>query len=120
MSESHVRAFPSSATVGKEEVRVVKLDSLLGQLLNPFEHAFLKIDVQGYEKNVLLGATETLKRTDAIELELSLIKLYEGGILMKEMVDYLATLGFRLASLDSIFYDNVTGELLQADGIFIK
>ena len=112
--------MPASAIVGEEKVRIAQLDSLSDKLFNPSERICLKIDVQGYEKHVLQGAQETLRRTCMIELELSLVPMYEGGTLMDEMLDCLIGMGFKLASLDTVFLDPKTGIVLQADGIFIK
>ena len=119
MSETHARAVSNSNYIGSENVRISRLDSL-NTLIDPYERLYLKVDVQGYEKNVLLGAAEILKRTYAIELELSLSSMYKGGALMNEMLEHLYDMGFKMASLKPIFFDPETGIVLQADGIFIK
>lgn len=119
MTKAHIQAEPASDIVGKEKVEVARLDSLLSKF-NGSNSLYLKIDVQGYEIHVLQGAAETLKRTNVIEVELSLIPLYQGGLLMDEMLDCLAQMGFRLVSLEPVFFDPKTGYMLQADGIFIK
>lgn len=120
ITEAHVQAIPISVTVGKEEVKIAKLDSLSDKLLKPNDRICLKIDVQGYEKYVLQGAKNVLKQTCVIEVELSLAKMYEGGMLMNEMLEYLSGLGFELVSLEPVFMDPQTGAMLQADGIFVK
>jgi len=120
ISEAHLRAMPSSLTVRKEKVGIVRLDSLLGKMFGRNENIYLKIDVQGFERHVLEGARETLKQTRAIELELSLVPMYEGGAGMNEMLDYLTGIGFDLASLEPVFFDPKTGNLLQTDGIFVR
>lgn len=119
ISKSHLAAMPSSVTVSKEKVKMVRLDSC-SALFGRNENIYLKIDVQGFEKHVLEGATETLKQTRAIELELSLVPMYEGGCLWAEMLDYLSDLGFAIASVEPVFFDPRTGKLLQIDGIFVR
>jgi FkbM family methyltransferase len=56
--------------------RVVRtLDAVVGEK----KIDFLKIDVQGYELQVLRGARRVLQQTDVILLELSLIDVNEGA-----------------------------------------
>lgn len=120
ISELHTKAMPASAYMGKEKVRVARLDSALKAILDTSDRVYLKADVQGYEKHVLLGAVETLKQTAAIEIELSMARMYEQAPLYHEMINYLEGLGFGLVSIEGVFTDPNTGYLLQADGIFVK
>lgn len=120
ISKAHLTAMPSSVTVRKEKVKIVRLDSLLGKLFKRNENIYLKIDVQGFERHVLEGARETLKQTRAIELELSLVPMYEGGPVLAEMLDYLSDLDFVMASIEPVFSDPKTGNVLQVDGIFVR
>ena len=55
---------------------------------------FLKIDAQGYEAEVLAGAAGLLERLAGIQLEMSLVPLYEGERAFRAMLDELAALGF--------------------------
>jgi FkbM family methyltransferase len=58
---------------------------------------FMRLDMQGYEIEALKGAECTLKRTSAIQLEVSHIQLYQGAPLYAEVKDWMARLGFRPA-----------------------
>lgn len=115
MLDTHVKNCPSSAYVGTEKVNVTRLDSI-GYTGN----IYLKIDTQGYEMKVLTGAYRTLPYIQAIELEMSLVPLYEGEILFREMYDYLDSMGFGLVSVYPGFSSPTTGYLLQFDAIFSK
>ena len=119
--EAHVSAAPSSRYVSSEIVPIIRLDRVEHELIG-FERggAFLKIDVQGFEKNVLVGAESVLRHIRGVRLELSLVQLYEGQELLFSMVEYLENLGFELWSLLPGFVDKRTGRELQADGIFFK
>jgi hypothetical protein len=46
--------------------------------------------------------------------------LYEGEILLTEMIGYLSHKGYALMSLEHGFTDPTTGQLLQVDGIFFR
>lgn len=57
---------------------------------------FLVIDVQGYEMEVLKGATNTLNSIDYIICEFWLNDAYEGVPCVTEILDYLSKFGFTL------------------------
>jgi len=80
----------------------------------------MKIDVQGFEKNVLDGATKSLDSIKIIQLEMSIIPLYENEMLFVDMINYLKDRGFELFSLENGYFDSTTGKLLQVDGTFEK
>ena len=80
----------------------------------------LKIDVQGFEKKVLAGAEASLQKIKIIQLEMSLVPLYQNEWLFHEVLEYLTQKGFQLYSLENGFFNKETGQLLQADGIFIN
>ena len=121
MLPSHRDALPEANYIGTEEAPIYRLDSLAPTLLRPSDVAFLKIDVQGYEKQVLAGGKSTVKdRCVGLQLELSLLPLYEGGMLIREALDLVYSLGFTLTGLLPGFTDLRNGRMLQADGIFFR
>jgi hypothetical protein len=81
---------------------------------------FLKIDTQGYELPVLEGATRTLKRCVGVQAEMSLLPLYQGQVLFREIIGWLEQREFELWSLLPGFSDPATGRLLQVDGVFFR
>jgi len=118
MTDVHLNAMPSSASVSKEKIKVRVLNSFLGKEIKSDERIYLKLDVQGFEMFVLKGADKILDQVEAIEIELSLAPLYQGGPLFLEMIKHLETLGFMVVSLSHVFSDPNTDQLLQIDGIF--
>ena len=120
ISEIHISAMSSSGYVDLEKVRVARLDSLKSNMIKRDAVIYLKVDVQGFEKQVLDGARETLKQTRVIELELSLAPMYIGGAEFMEMIKYLTQLEFKMVSIEPVFTDPNTGQILQVDGIFVK
>ena len=119
--DSHVNAASNSAYIGSEKVELNRLDTVARDYLNKDRNsAFLKIDVQGFEKQVIEGATNILPRIKGIQTEMSLIPLYQGQLLYKETIELLDKLGYELYSVIPGFADPQTGRLLQMDGIFFK
>lgn len=117
---AHVSAAPSSAYVGEEEVRVARLDSVIDDYCLPDDRCFLKLDVQGFERDVLEGAEDSLKRCVGLQAEMAVTPLYEGETLFSEMVEYLDSLGYCLMSIDGVFEDEQTGQYAQLEGVFYR
>jgi FkbM family methyltransferase len=120
MLESHRSAAPESAYQGKEVVQIKTLDAVAGKYLKDACVTFLKIDTQGFEWQVLDGARDTLPHIKGILVELSLVPLYEGQHLWREVIDRLEAEGFTLWSFKPVFSDQVVGRTLQIDGVFFR
>ena len=119
MLEVHEQVAPESKFVGTEEVMLLTLATALA------DHGigarpYLKIDAQGYEKQILESGGDALAKVAGVQLEMSLVPLYEGEAVMTEMIEYLRTLGFTLMSLEPGYADPKTGRLLQVDGVFFR
>jgi hypothetical protein len=68
----------------------------------------------------LAGATGILASFVGIELELSLVPLYEGQLLYDVMIDKLRGLGFELFAVFPGYVAETTGRTLQFDGVFVR
>ena len=120
MRSEHVDAAPESAYVRSQAVRIERLDQLARSLVGPDRRLMIKVDTQGYELEVLAGASGLLPQTSALQLELSLVPLYEGAPTFVDAIDYMKSRGFELFSIAPGFKDRRTGRLLQMDGIFLR
>jgi FkbM family methyltransferase len=121
MHDTHLRSEPKSAYIATESAPVCKLDTIASDYLRQEDTSvFLKIDVQGYESQVLAGASRTLPGIKGIQLELSLVPLYEGEPLFQEMLNLLDKLGYELNAVIPGFTEKQSGRLLQMDGIFFR
>jgi FkbM family methyltransferase len=120
MLEAHLRAAPQSQYVGTVAVPMARLDELSLPLL-PLQGALmLKIDTQGYEREVLEGAAGILDRVVVLQVELSLVRLYQGAPTLAEMLVFMERLGFELFNVAPGFREKTSGRLLQADGFFVR
>lgn len=81
-TQDYVSGYAGARTARTETIQLSTLDSL--DL--PYRRPFLKIDTQGYDLRVLAGATELLKRVVGVQLEMSVLPIYEG------MPDYIESL----------------------------
>jgi len=120
MLDAHRSAAPDSAYKGQESAPIETLDAATPQYLKYSHAPFLKIDTQGFEWQVLDGARDTLPHIKGILVELSLVPLYEGQHLWREMIDRLEAEGFTLWAFEPVFSDNASGRALQVDGVFYR
>lgn len=111
------KIFPGTHEIGTHEVQVMPLDHVLsGQDLSA--PALLKIDVQGYERQVLEGCASLLNCFDWIFVELSFIELYSGQALAPEVIAMLSESSFDLISVYSGNGAYRDGKMIQGDFLF--
>ncbi|MDQ7250231.1 FkbM family methyltransferase [Dongia sedimenti] len=122
MRDEHVRASPGSGPARDIKVTTRMLDDLLPAIdISSDEPLFLKIDTQGSEKQVLKGASRTIaQHVDGIQVEMSLVPLYDGQPLAAEIHAMLEGLGFVLWDMIPGTRDRSTHRLLQYDGVYFK
>jgi FkbM family methyltransferase len=118
--ERHLEREPQARAVNCVTVPVQRLDTVAGVYLPGSSRQFLKIDVQGYEPQVLAGAVELLPKLAGLQLELSLSPLYEGERGFREMIDLVEREGFTLHDLNPCYSDPITGRTYQVDALFFR
>ena len=79
--------------------------------------AIMKIDVQGFELEVLRGSSELLDLFEVILVECSYVELYKGQPLAREVISWLAGRGFALRGVFNQHVDHARGPI-QADFMF--
>jgi FkbM family methyltransferase len=103
----------------KESVQTFRLDQVLLPFIKPEDRLFLKIDVQGYEEQVIAGAQGILENVFGMQIELSLCPQYEGQSLYRSFLDLLKEAGYDLWSIDPVLVEE-SGRMLQCDAVFYK
>lgn len=106
----------NSQTQRQEETRqTARLDTLLdGQTID-----FLKLDVQGFELEVLAGAPKTLETAQAVLLEVSLIAINDGAPVMSEVVAFMKARGFEVMDILEIHHRPLDKATNQVDLLFV-
>jgi hypothetical protein len=120
MHDKHRDAAPASAYVGSEIVDVRRLDHAAKDAVDGSRHPFLKVDAQGYERQVIEGASGIVGQLTGVQLEMSLVTLYEGGATFMELLEGMQQAGFAPFALLPGFTDLRSGRLLQVDGLFFR
>ncbi len=88
--------IPSTSDETLEEVSISTLNDIFK--FGDMGPTVLKLDVQGFETEVLKGANEILKKVNYIIIEMSFIPMYDGEVLFSEMNDFLGRLGFEVVA----------------------
>jgi len=111
-----VSTFPGTDLSHVESVAVKCLDTTLdvASLKTPL---LLKVDVQGFELDVLRGASDVLKTCRQVIVECSFVEFYSGQALFGDVYAYLAACGLHLVAA-SCTTRSEDGAWLQADVLF--
>ncbi len=113
------------AATAVERVEVVemrRLDSIIGEVLEGVEapRIFLKLDTQGYDLNVLQGATDFIGQVLALQSEISLLPIYDGMPNYLQSLGYFNALGFDLTGLFTIMKDQQMLRVIEYDCVLIR
>ena len=103
------------------QVDYTTLDDAVEEYSMPLlDDVVLKLDVQGYEERVLLGALETLKKVSWIQAEVMFDQLYSGQASLHDLLDILEPLGFRYAGNAEQAANPFTKAYMYADMLFVR
>lgn len=100
------------------EVEMRTLDSFMASGESEMPQ-LIKADVQGYELEVLRGASRALAAADAVLLEVSFRELYEGQPLAHDVIGHLGERSFAVADICS-YSQAADGTLVQSDILFVR
>jgi len=114
MGATHLETFPSSATVSQQTISISTIDKQLEILGIRPQELLLKLDVQGFEAEVLKGASQSLSKIPLCYIEVSITPLYEGEITFLPILMELSKYGHEVVD---VFRGIKTkkGQLLQLD-----
>ncbi len=119
MLPAHRDADPQSAYVGSELVPLQSLDDVIDTRWGDGARLALKLDVQGYEDEVLRGCTRHMRSIELICTEMSLSPLYHGAKSFSALFTELEARGFRCVGIVPGFTDPRTSAMLQVDATFV-
>ena len=99
------------------KISVKRLDKLPG--LNNIERpSILKLDVQGFELEVLKGSNEILNFIDYIITEVSFVEIYENQVMENKLVDFIQSKSFKLEAKCNL--SKIGNQFFQEDVLFTK
>jgi FkbM family methyltransferase len=119
MTDLHKEAFPFTARSTEEQVEVRRLDDAIADM-DVRDGILLKIDVQGFERSVILGGQRLVARARLIIVETSFQPLYEGQPLFADIYELLTRTGLRYVGNWEQLKSLADGSVLQADAMFVR
>ena len=112
-------------TLKTRVLRTTTLDNL-ARLKHVPPPDFLKIDTQGTELQILVGARTMLKKVSLVEIEVEFEPIYRGQSLFHHVNDFMLKAGFQLLYLNRVFagqrgFSGATrGQLIFGDALYVK
>ncbi len=83
-----------------EPVPLQRLDSVFEEVVaDPAARVFLKSDTQGYDLHVIRGAARCLHRIAALQVEVSIRRVYKGAPTYLEVLSELSGHGFEITGM---------------------
>ncbi len=122
IKDSYVAHNPKSKIVRSERVPLHRIDEIAQQYIDFNQNdILLKIDTQGFEKQVLDGAQGILPKLQGIKIEIPLYPIYEGtNFSFYEITDFMKENGFQPYSFQVEGVDLHTGRVNTIDGLFFR
>ncbi len=106
------------SVVGSVEVPIQPLDKIFASAIDGCQHIHLKIDTQGFERQVIQGALDSLASISLVQMELALVRNYVGETLAEDMIALMRHHDFEpWWTLDG-YRNPVTLQLFQIDVFF--
>jgi FkbM family methyltransferase len=119
MTDLHRNAFAWTAQTAPVTVKMRRLDSFWDEI-ELQRQVLVKIDVQGSEDQVLLGAERVIGEAKYVIVETSFEPLYEGQASFERVYDIMIGYGFRYAGNMDQLASPIDGRILQADALFVR
>ncbi|MCH7772311.1 MAG: FkbM family methyltransferase [Bacteroidetes bacterium] len=119
MKELHKKSFPKTMHSFNEVIQIRDLDGVNDEI-NWIQKTLMKIDVQGFELNMLKGAISSLNNIDVIIVETSFVELYENQPLFDDIYSFLVKRNFSYQGNFDQLKDPNSSCILQADAIFTR
>ena len=121
MTPDFLSIAPDQAIITEEFVEVLTLDDFYSTNNLDAKRIFLKIDVQGFEMNVLKGAETLLnKNIVGLKIETSIVKQYVDEVDIFDVLPFLLERDFAVHSIVPGWRNPITSELLQIDIYLFK
>lgn len=108
----------NQASCKERKIHCKTLDFVCGEknLQAPY---LIKLDIQGMEREALMGGSETLKSTQALIMEISLIECINYSGRFDEVIQFLSERGFVVYDLFGHNYRPYDQALAQVDILFV-
>jgi FkbM family methyltransferase len=107
--------------VAQQEVEVRRLDEVLADLPQQLSHCrlFLKLDTQGWDLEVLAGASRVIPQILAVQSEISVKPLYMESPSYFDAIEQMNKMGFELSGMFAVARDHAL-RVIEFDCVAIR
>lgn len=115
-----LETLPKTRVTETVSTPIARLDALWEEYYSQGSRVFLKVDTQGFERQVLEGASGCLEKIVGVQLELSLLPLYEGEETYLTYLQDLHLWGFEPFMMWENYFSQKHGRQMQMDVVFMR
>lgn len=119
MADAHVTEFPHTAKTSETKVEIRRLDSVV-PTLDLYDPLLVKVDVQGFESQVIEGGRETLKRASVVIMEVNFEEFYKGQPSFDDLYKELHDLGLSFCGVIEQTHSSRNDRPLFCDALFVR
>lgn len=116
-SSVHSEYYQTEAVTKTRQLQ--SLDDVLQEREWPLPD-LIKLDTQGYEIEILKGASKAIANAEAILMEVSFLEIYKGAPLFKDVVRQMSDWNFQAYDICTLMRRPFDQALYQADVLFVK
>ena len=120
LTEDATEKFASVRPTGSEVVPMTTLADKIPRYANTNDAIFVKSDTQGYEAQVLNGLGDAVDRVVGLQLELSLVPIYEGQPDYLTVLNRVGGLGFTPHLVIPGYYSRQHGQMIEFDVVCFR
>jgi FkbM family methyltransferase len=109
-------------TMGTETIQVRRLDSLFAEVTAGLSEprAFLKMDTQGFDLEVVRGSGAALDHVVALQSEVSCLPLYDGMPRLPEQLTAFEAEGFEIVGIFPVTNQAATLRAIEMDLLMVR
>ncbi|HET9646934.1 MAG TPA: FkbM family methyltransferase [Microlunatus sp.] len=113
------KRFAKGRTV---EIEIRRLDDVMQNALEGIDEPrpYLKMDTQGFDMEVFLGAGERISEFVGMQSEVAALRLYEGSPSMGESVAAYEAAGFGVTGMYPVTRESATGRVVEFDCVMFR
>ena len=120
LTDDAAEKFASVRPTGRETVPVTTLAVELPRYAGTGDMIFVKSDTQGYEAEVLAGLASAVDRVVGLQLELSLVPIYQGQPDYLSVLNQVSELGFVPHLVIPGYFSRHHGQMIEFDAVCFR
>lgn len=120
LTDDAAQKLASVRSTESEAVSVTTLATEIPQYADVNDAIFIKSDTQGYESEMLKGLAGAADRVTGLQLELSLVPLYQGQPDYLTVLNHISELGFTPHLVVPGYFSRHHGQMIEFDVICFR